>query len=46
MCRFLADEKACGIWNYRQSYEVRGELSTFGPDEIFRTLFGEAYSRL
>lgn len=46
MWRFLADGKPCGIWNYRQSYEVRGELSTFGPDEIFGTLFGNAYTSL
>jgi len=46
MWRFLVDGKLCGIWNYRKSYEACGELSTFGPDEIFRTVFGEAYSRL
>ena len=42
--RFLANGKPCGIWNYRRSHEMRGELSTFGPDEILRALFGKAYS--
>ena len=42
--RFLANGKPCGIWEYRRSHEMRGELSTFGPDEIFQTLFGKAYS--
>ena len=42
--RFLADGKPCGIWNYRRSHEMSGELSTFGPDEIFQTFFGNAYS--
>ena len=46
MWRFLADGKPCGIWNYRTSYEMRRELSTFGPDEILATLFGEAYAPL
>ena len=41
--RFIAIGKTCGIWNYRRSHEMRGELSTFGPDEIFQTLFGKAY---
>ena len=44
MWRFSANAKPCGIWNYRQSYEVRGELSTFGPDVIFDMLFGNAYA--
>jgi hypothetical protein len=44
--RFLADGKPCGIWDYRQSYELRGELSTFGPDEVFTALFNHAYTRL
>ncbi len=44
--RFLANRKPCGIWDYRKSYELRGELSTFGPDEIFAALFGEAYTTL
>ena len=43
MWRFLANGKSCGIWNYRRSHEVLGELSTFGPDEIFHALFGKAY---
>jgi len=42
--RFSADAKPCDIWNYRQSYEVRGELSTFGPNEILEMLFGKAYA--
>ena len=44
--RFLANGKPCGIWNYRTSHEVLGELSTFGPDGIFDTLFGKAYATL
>jgi len=44
--RFLADGKPCGIWDYRKSYEARGELSTFGPDESFTELFGKAYTPL
>ena len=44
MWRFTANTKPCGIWNYRQSYEVRGELSTFGPDGVLDTLFGKAYA--
>ncbi|HWA09499.1 MAG TPA: hypothetical protein VG838_08630 [Opitutaceae bacterium] len=44
--RFLADGNACGIWNYRRSYELRGELSTFGPDGVLATLFGQAYAPL
>lgn len=46
MWRFLANGKPCGIWDYRGSHEVRGELSTFGPDEAFAALFGHAYARL
>ena len=42
--RFSANAKPCGIWNYHRSYEVRGELSTFGPDGILETLFGKAYA--
>ena len=42
--RFLANGKPCGIWNYRRNHEMRGELSTFGPDEIFQVLFGNTYS--
>jgi hypothetical protein len=42
--RFLADDKPCGIWNYRRGYEVLGELSTFGPDGVFDRLFGKAYA--
>ena len=44
MWRFFANAKPCGIWNYRWSYEVRGELSTFGPDGVFDTFFGKAYA--
>jgi len=44
MWRFSANAKPFGIWNYRRSYEVRGELSTFGPDGVFITLFGNAYA--
>ena len=43
MWRFRIDGQPFGIWNYRTSYEVRDELSTFGPDEIVTTLFGRAY---
>ena len=46
MWRFLADGQSCGIWNYRTSYEVRGELSTFGSDANFAALFGQAYAPL
>jgi hypothetical protein len=44
MWRFIADGKPCGIWNYRRCYEVRGELSTFGPDGVFDSLFEKAYA--
>ncbi|MEO6750847.1 MAG: hypothetical protein ABIZ04_02810 [Opitutus sp.] len=44
--RFLADGNPCGIWNYRRSHEVLGELSTFGPDGVFNTLFERAYTPL
>lgn len=44
--RFLANGKPCGIWNYRRSHEILGELSTFGPDEIFAALFEKAYTAL
>lgn len=30
----------------RSVYEVRGDLSTFGPDVVFETLFGKAYTSL
>ena len=46
MWRFLANGKPCGIWNYRKSYEVLDELSAFGPDEVFNTLFEQTYSPL
>ena len=46
---FLGEESvkprtAIPIWNYRQSYELSGGLSTFGPDGVFDTLFGKAYA--
>lgn len=44
--RFKADGVPCAIWDYRRSYELRRELSTFGPDRIFTDLFGEAYVSL
>jgi len=44
--RFLADGKLCGIWNYRKSYEVLNELSTYGPDEVFTAIFNQAYTVL
>ncbi len=43
MWRFIANGELCGIWNYRRSYEVLGELSTFGPDTVFESLFAKAY---
>jgi len=46
MWRFLADGQPCGLWNYRMTLETRGELSTFGPDGILTTLFGQAYAPL
>jgi len=46
MWRFLADGIPCGIWNYRQGYELRREYSTFGPEAAFETLFGNAYKSL
>jgi hypothetical protein len=44
--RFLADGIPCAVWDYRRSYEIRRELSTFGPDRIFAELFGPAYTSL
>ena len=44
--RFLANGKPSGIWDYRRSYELRGELSTFGPDEVFTAIFKQAYAVL
>jgi hypothetical protein len=44
--RFLGNGQPCGIWDYRKSYDLRGELSTFGPDEVFTALFGHAYTGL
>ena len=44
--RFLANGKPCGIWDYSKSHELRGELSTFGPDEVFAALFGRSYTLL
>jgi hypothetical protein len=41
---FSENAKPCGIWNCRRGYETRGELSTFGPDGVFDTLFGKAYA--
>lgn len=44
--RFLADGRLCGIWDYRRSYRLRGELSTYGDNKVFAELFGSAYSAL
>lgn len=41
---FKADGKRCGIWDYKGS-EKWGEFSTYGPDEVFKTLFGDNYGR-
>jgi hypothetical protein len=38
---FLANGQLCGIWDYRG---IR--FSTYGPAQIFKTLFGRAYSSL
>jgi hypothetical protein len=35
---FKTDGHHCGIWDYRGA-----RFSTFGPDFVFKTLFGEAY---
>lgn len=40
---FTADGKQCGIWDYKGS-NGWGTFSTYGPDEVFRTLFGDKYS--
>lgn len=37
---FKVGEHECGIWDYKGSRI----LSTDGPDEIFRELFGDKYS--
>jgi hypothetical protein len=38
---FLANGQLCGIWDYRGA-----RFSTYGPAQVFETLFGEAYSSL
>lgn len=39
---FKADGKQCGIWDYKGSNSW-GTFSTYGPDEVFRKLFGDKY---
>jgi hypothetical protein len=37
--QFVADGHPCAIWDYRGA-----QFSTFGPDHVFKTLFGNTYS--
>jgi hypothetical protein len=39
---FSADGVTCGIWDYKGS-EQFGQYSTYGPDAVFKTLFGDDY---
>lgn len=39
---FTCGKDRCGIWDYYQSYRYKS-FSTFGPGEIFKTLFGNRY---
>ena len=39
---FLADGKECGIWDYYGSHE-RHNFSTYGPHDVFISLFGSNY---
>lgn len=41
---FTVDGKECGIWDYKGS-ETMGRFSTYGPDYIFKELFGFNYGR-
>ena len=39
---FKADEVPCAIWDYKGSHLFK-QFSTFGPDRVFRELFGDCY---
>jgi hypothetical protein len=39
---FEVDGVRCGIWDYKGSQNW-GSFSTFGPEEIFKKLFGNNY---
>lgn len=41
---FTVDGVACAIWDYKGS-ELQGRYSTFGPDGVFKKLFGANYSK-
>lgn len=40
---FTADGVSCGIWDYKGSHRFN-QYSTFGPDAVFQTLFGNRYT--
>jgi hypothetical protein len=41
---FTVKGKNCGIWDYKGS-EMIGMFSTYGPDWLFITMFGDKYSK-
>jgi len=41
---FKIGGKLCGIWDYKGSYRYK-QFSTYGPDHIFKKLFGDRYQK-
>ena len=39
--RFTVNGRLCGVWNYRRSYELRGEFSAYGPRALLTAVFGD-----
>lgn len=39
---FKVDGHECGIWDYKGSHTY-GQFSTYGPDHVFKQLFGTHY---
>lgn len=40
---FKVDGVECSIWDYKGSAQYAQQFSTFGPDKIFKALFGDKY---
>jgi hypothetical protein len=41
---FTADGVHCGIWDYKGSHQFKS-FSTYGPDKVFKALFGDRYGK-
>jgi hypothetical protein len=41
---FKVDGIHCGIWDYKGSHKFK-QFSTYGPDLVFETIFGEHYGK-